>query len=173
MADLQLKHSVEDKRTLILEREFSAPRRLVFKAFGDCRHLRHWWSPAGFELTHCDLDFRPGGSWHYCMTGVSEELGEMKGMESWGLANYSQISEPELIAYRDYFADAEARINEDMPASDTVVTLVEVGDRTLLVNRTTYASEEALQQVIDMGMIGGVDETWNKLEEHLQDLQRG
>lgn len=29
--------------TLILERVFQAPRELVFKAFSEAEHLKHWW----------------------------------------------------------------------------------------------------------------------------------
>lgn len=32
-------------RTLILERIFKAPRELVFKAFSEAEHLKHWWGP--------------------------------------------------------------------------------------------------------------------------------
>ena len=57
---------------LYLERTFAAPRDKVWAAFTDCEHLKHWWGPNGWDLTHCTMDFREGGRWHYCMSGKDE-----------------------------------------------------------------------------------------------------
>ena len=33
----------------VITRVFDAPRDLVWKAFTDCEHLKHWWGPKGFK----------------------------------------------------------------------------------------------------------------------------
>ena len=38
------------------------------------------------------------------------------------------------------------------------------------MNRSEYVSEEALKTVMDMGMLQGITETWDKLEERLAEL---
>lgn len=164
----RMNHRVENGTVLILEREFDAPQQLVFEAFTECRHLKHWWGPRGFELTHCDMDLRPGGSWHYCMTGVGDNLGEYQGMESWGKAIFSEINAPVRLDYTDYFSDAEGTLNDSMPASKISVEFKAAGGRTTVINRAEYVSAEALQQVLDMGMLQGITETWDRLEEHLE-----
>ena len=167
MAENKMRSRVEGDKVLVLEREFDAPRTLVFQMFKDCEHLKHWWGPRGWELPVCRMDFRPGGTWLYAMKCTDETQGEFYGMEAWGKAVYHEISEPERIVYTDYFADSEGNVNEDLPASDTVLEFVDLAGRTRLVSRTEYATAEALKQVTDMGMLQGITETWDRLEERL------
>jgi uncharacterized protein YndB with AHSA1/START domain len=170
MSNNTLVTRIENERVLILEREFNAPRDLVFTMFKEPEHLKHWWGPAGWELPVCNIDFRPGGVWHYCMKCVDPNQGQFYGMESWGKAIYQDINEPETIIYTDYFSDAEGNINSNMPSTEVTLEFIELGDKTILVNRGEYVSAEALKTVIDMGMLEGITETWNRLEKHLNQM---
>ncbi len=107
------------------------------------------------------MDFRVGGTWHYCMRGPNE------GDESWGLATYEEIVPAERIVYTDAFSDAEGNVNEAMPRTRSTVEFAEVDGRTRLTIRAEYPSQEDLQQVIDMGMVPGITETLDRLDEHL------
>lgn len=156
---------------LILEREFHAPRELVFQAFSEAEHLKMWWGPRGWTLTVCSVDFRPGGVWHYCMKGIDESLGDFFGVESWGKAVYREIVKPEKIVYTDYFSDAEGHEAEGMPASEIAMLFNEHEGKTRLVSRARFATAEELQNVLNMGMEQGISETWDRLEEYLQTLQ--
>lgn len=156
---------------LIMERVFDAPRELVFKAFSEEEHLKQWWGPKGWSLTFCDIDFRPGGVWHYCMKCVDKDQGEFYGMESWGKAVYAEIIEGEKIVYTDHFSDAEGGINEDMPAATITMTFLEHDGKTKLINHATYPTAEALQQVLDMGMEEGTGLMFDCLDEHLAAIQ--
>lgn len=156
---------------LVLERIFNAPRELVFQAFSKAEHLKHWWGPRGWTLTVCNIEFRPGGIWHYCMKCIDENQGDFYGFESWGKAVYQEIVEAEKIVYTDYFSDAEGNEAEGMPSTEVTLTFVEHEGKTKLVSRGKYASPEALKTVMDMGMEQGITETWDRLEEHLEALQ--
>lgn len=169
----ELSSRVENERILVLERTFDAPRDLVFSMFKDPEHLKYWWGPIGWELPVCNIDFRPGGIWHYCMKCMDRGQGEYYGMESWGKTVYNEIIEPEKICYTDYFSDAEGNIDETLPASETELEFVDLGSKTKLVNRTQYVSAEELKKVMDMGMLQGITETWNRLEEHLNRIYQG
>jgi Uncharacterized conserved protein len=162
---------VENDRVLVLEREFKAPRELVYKMFKEPEHLKRWWGPKGWELPVCNIDFRPGGVWHYCMKCVDENQGDFYGMESWGKGVYKDIAEPEMVAYTDYFSDAEGNVNPDLPATEVVLEFIDLGGRTKLVNRAEYVSAEALKTVLDMGMLQGITETWDRLSEILDSMQ--
>ncbi|WP_276353306.1 SRPBCC domain-containing protein [Cohnella caldifontis] len=156
---------------LILERVFHAPRELVFKAFSEAEHLKRWWGPRGWELTYCDIDFRPGGRWHYCMKCMDKNLGDFYGMESWGKSIYGDIVDGEKIDYTDYFSDPEGNEVPGMPAADATNTFLDYEGKTKLVCKTRYVSPEELQKVLDMGMEQGISQTWDRLEEHLESLQ--
>lgn len=168
MATDKMTHRVEGDNVLVLERVFDAPRDLVFEMFSDCKHLKHWWGPRGFDLTACELDFRPGGTWLYCMKCVDENMGDFYGTESWGKQVFHEIDRPNSISYTDYFADSEGNVNPDLPATDSTVEFIDQGATTKLVSRSKYATAEALKTVTDMGMLQGIAETWDRLEERIQ-----
>lgn len=157
---------------LVLERVLDAPHELVFTVFSEAEHLKQWWGPRGWTVPFCSVDFRPGGVWHYCMKCVDEKQGEFFGMESWGKGVYHEIQEGKRFVYTDYFSDAEGNETEGMPSTLVEMIFEEAqGNRTKLVSRSKYESEEALRTVMDMGMIQGITETWDRLEEHLQAIQ--
>ncbi|MGM0881273.1 MAG: SRPBCC domain-containing protein [Bacillota bacterium] len=158
-------------QTLILERIFNAPRALVFKAFSDAEHLKRWWGPRGWTLTVCNIDFRPGGIWHYCMKCVDENQKDFYGFESWGKSEYHEIVENERIVHTDWFSDAEGNIAEGIPGSLITNIFEDHEGKTRLVCRSEYASVEALQTVMDMGMLQGITETWDRLAELVQNQQ--
>lgn len=162
---------VENDRWLVLERVFAAPRDLVFKMFKEPEHLKRWWGPRGWELPVCHIDFRPGGVWHYCMKCVDQNQGQFYGMESWGKAVYKEIVEPEKIVYVDYFSDAQGHENDAMPSTKVTMEFIDLGGKTKLVSLGEYASAEALKTVMDMGMLQGITETWDRLEERLSEVR--
>jgi uncharacterized protein YndB with AHSA1/START domain len=51
-------------REFVITRTFDAPRDLVWRAFTEAEHLKHWWGPKGFKMLSCKLDLRPGGIFH-------------------------------------------------------------------------------------------------------------
>lgn len=151
-------------RTFTLSRTFDAPRDRVFAAFSQCEHLKHWWAPEGWDLPVCEIDFRVGGSWFYCMSGKDQNG---KPMESCGKATYDAIDAPEKIVYTDAFVDGEGNSLENMPTMHITVTFEDVGGQTQVTSSTVFASKEELETIIDMGMEEGVKQTWDKLEAYL------
>jgi uncharacterized protein YndB with AHSA1/START domain len=117
------------------------------------------------------VDFRPGGVWHYCMKCVDQNQGEFYGMESWGKQVYKEIAEPERIVYTDYFSDAEGNVNDALPSTEGTVEFIDLGGKTKIVSRSEYVSAEALKTVMDMGMLEGVTQTWDRLEERLNEVK--
>ncbi len=146
-------------RTLEMVRPFNAPRELLYRAFSDGEALRQWFGPEGWPITTSDMDFRVGGSWHYCMTGPD-------GTEGWGLALYEEITPTERIQYRDTFSDADR--TEVPPASDVTLAFEDRGDGTSTLRWTSvFESNDARDQVIAMGMEEGAASTLENLERYL------
>jgi uncharacterized protein YndB with AHSA1/START domain len=54
-------------RPFVISRTFDAPRELVWKAWSERYRLMEWFGPKGFKMPAAKLDFRPGGSFHYCL----------------------------------------------------------------------------------------------------------
>jgi len=153
-------HVQTGERDLVISRVFDAPRDVVFRAFSTSEALAHWWGPKGWTLPVSNLDFRPGGTWHYCMRGPG-------GEESWGISRYSEIVEGERIVYTDAFSDAEGKVAEGMPPMRITIEFADEDGKTRVTSRTEFASGDALKQVLDMGVVEGTTQTWDRLEEYL------
>lgn len=52
-----------DEPALLFRRAFRAPATLVFRAWTEPEHLRHWRVPHGFGLAACEVDLRAGGGY--------------------------------------------------------------------------------------------------------------
>ncbi|MDQ6418141.1 SRPBCC domain-containing protein [Paenibacillus sp. LHD-117] len=156
---------------LTLERVFDAPPELVFQVFTQAEHLKQWWGPRGWAVTVCKVDFRPGGVWHYCMKCEDKDQGDFFGMESWGKGIYKEIVDGEKFVYVDHFSDAEGNVSQEMPAAECTILFESFEGKTKLISITKYDTAEALQAVLDMGMEQGIKETWDRLGEHLQNIQ--
>lgn len=152
---------ITKERELTISRTFDAPRELVFEVFSSCEHLKHWWGTQEWPIDECFMDFREGGTWHYCLRGPNE------GDESWGVAVYQKIKKPEKLMYKDHFSDEDGSINEEIPGTLITVEFIEQSGRTKLISHTLFDTPETLQSTVEMGVIEGLTETWDRLEEHL------
>lgn len=148
------------ERDLVITRVFDAPRDLVYRAFTTAEALARWWGPRGWTLSANNLDFRAGGTWHYCMLGPN-------GEESWGLTTYREIVEGERIVYTDAFSNSEATVAEGMPQMEITVEFADEGGKTRVTSTTVFPSGEALMQILEMGAVEGITQTWDRLDEYL------
>ena len=48
-------------REIVVTREFTATRELVWEAMTNPKHVVNWWGPRGFSTTIKEMDFRVGG----------------------------------------------------------------------------------------------------------------
>jgi len=164
MENTKVTKDLENKR-LIIERTFAAPKAKLWRAYSDKEWFAKWWGPEGWETTVKEFDFKPGGRNHYGMKCVDENQGEWFGQESWGLMEYQTIDEPNGFTYKDYFADADGHVQENMPAMTIEIELVEEGGKTTLVTRCIGESAEDIEKLVAMGMIEGFSSSANKLEK--------
>jgi uncharacterized protein YndB with AHSA1/START domain len=152
-------------RTFEISRTFNAPRELVFAAFSDCKHLKHWWGPKDWMLPVCEMDFRVGGSWLYCMRGPDGAGGVM---ESWGKSVYHDIVVPEKIVSSDNFVDSDGNILPETPNMLITVIFEKLGGKTVVTNTTLFERKEDLDMIISMGVSEGMDQEFDKLEAYLK-----
>ncbi|MEO5499775.1 MAG: SRPBCC domain-containing protein [Candidatus Saccharimonadales bacterium] len=152
---------------IILERTFAAPAEKVFGAFKDADALAQWWGPSGWTTESKVLDFTPGGKWHYGMKCIDESQGEWFGKTSWGMAVYRDIDEPNSFSYKDYFSNEAGEINEDMPTIIITNTFKEVDGATKVTSSSLCPSKQDYDTLVNMGMIEGASQTWDRLEEYV------
>lgn len=156
----------KENHTMTIRREFNAGRQRVWDCYTRSELLDRWFAPKPLTTKTKSMDFRAGGHWHYAMI-------DPNGQEYWGRTDYQTIRPIDGYTALDGFTDATGVVNPDMPRSQWNVTFSDKGQHTLVENIVTYASAEALQQVIDMGMKDGLTSTLERLDELLKELAKG
>ena len=149
-----------DNLTLTITAQFAAPVDRVWAIYADPRQLEKVWGPPTYPTTVVDHDFRPGGRMTYYMTGP-------EGEKFAGWWTITEIAAPNRLCFDDGFADADFNPVPSMPVSHNVYTLTATDGGTTAVYAGTYESAEALQQVLDMGMIEGATEAINQIDDLL------
>jgi uncharacterized protein YndB with AHSA1/START domain len=162
--DGQLNVEQSDNK-ITLSRVYDAPQELVFSMFKNPEHLAKWWGPTTWPASIKSFDFRPGGIWHYYMTGPD-------GEKAWGKATFAEIDEPNSITFTDAFSDEEGNVDPKLPVGKSTVLFAEVGGKTTLTMIGEYQSAEEVQKIVEMGMVEGMRDTWSQLERLLAEAQR-
>jgi uncharacterized protein YndB with AHSA1/START domain len=148
---------------LEMTRDFDAPRELVFQAWTEPEHVRHWWGQKGSTLTVCEIDLRVGGTWRFV------ELAQ-DGIEYPFKGEYLEIVRPERLSYT-FAYDVEPF--KSRSSVTTQVFEAVAGGSTRLVERTRFQSIEDRDQMIAAGMEQGAGESADRLDAYLRVLQQG
>ncbi len=172
----------------VITRRLAAPRTLVFDAFTQAEHLKHWMGPKGFTMSHCAVDLRPGGVFHYRLVaiqapGADRRADDARDLPSmWGLWTFREIVRPDRLVVVAQFSDEHGGLArspfpgpwplrtlstttfDDDGADSTRVTL-----RWQALDATD--EEERAFAAAHAGMTQGWSGTFDQLEDYLA-LQR-
>lgn len=155
-----------ENKTLVIEREFAAPKEKLWQMYAEKDLFEKWWGPEGWETVAKEFDFRPGGRVHYAMKCVDKDQGEWYGQSSWGLMVIDTIDAPNSFTYTDYFSDENGTMNQGMPTLKVKNVFVDVqGGKSKLVSTSVADSADQIEELIKMGMLEGFDSQLNKLDE--------
>jgi uncharacterized protein YndB with AHSA1/START domain len=155
-----LQVTIPSDREIVFTRAFDAPRDLVFEAWTNPEHVRHWWGLRDSTMILCEADVRPGGSWRYVTTAKDGAEVPFTGV-------YQEVTPPERLVYTEVY-DVEP-FNSGDPAVNTVTFTEEEGG-TLMTITTVYPSKEVRDFVLGTGMESGAAESFDRLAEHLKTL---
>ncbi|MDM0044519.1 SRPBCC domain-containing protein [Variovorax dokdonensis] len=160
-AELQFDFVVgDDKRTLVIKREFAAKRQLVWDCHTKSELLDQWFAPKPLTAKTKFMDFKEGGHWLYAMV-------EPNGTEYWGRTDFQTIHPIDNYTALDGFCDSNGTLNPELPRAEWDVTFSDLGAHTLVQTVARYASPQALEQVMQMGMKDGMTSTMERLDELL------
>ena len=146
-----------DKQILI-EREFDAPKELVYKAYTTPELIKRWWAGKRGEVTLVEVDLRVGGGWRYVMNASSG------GFEVGFHGEYREIVPNERLVSTEVY--------EGMPDAEALdtLTLTEENGRTKLSILVEHQTQEHRDGHIESGMEGGMQESMDALEEVAKSL---
>ncbi|HWL59403.1 MAG TPA: SRPBCC family protein [Microbacteriaceae bacterium] len=150
--------------TLTVVAEFAAPLRRVWDAYLDPRELERFWGPPTYPATFLRHDAYPGGLSWYVMTGP-------EGDQHGGYWEWLRIDELRAFEVLDGFADLDGTPNREIPPMRMEIRFEEVDDGTRTVTTSQFASLEALEQQVAMGVIEGLRAAMSQIDEVLADLR--
>jgi uncharacterized protein YndB with AHSA1/START domain len=145
------------KPTIVMSRVLDAPRRLVFEAYTNPRHISRWWGPRRLTAAVDKMDVRPGGAWRFVQRAPG-------GKEFAFHGTYREIVPPERIIATFEF--------EGMPGHVIVdtVTLEEHEGKTKLTVSSLFQSVEDRDGMLESGMESGASESMDRLAELLRGI---
>ncbi len=143
---------------IVMTRVFDAPRALVFEAYTDPRHVPHWWGLRGNTTIVDKMDVRPGGQWRYIQRAPD-------GTEYAFNGEYREVAPPERLVSTFEFEGMPGHIAVDAAQFD------ERDGKTTLTVTSTFTTKEERDGMLQSGMEGGANETWDRLAELLARLQ--
>lgn len=137
---------------ILITREFSAPRHLVYKAWTTPELVKRWWSADMGETTVAEIDLRVGGRWRYVMVTPGRFEVGFHG-------DYREIVPNERIVSTEVY--------EGMPEGESLntATFTELNGRTTLTILVQHQSREHRDAHINSGMETGMQKTMDYLEQ--------
>ncbi len=137
-----------------IEREFDAPRELVWEAYTDPEMVAEWLGPRDSQRPEITMDFRTGGSYRW-------DFGEYKFF-----GDFREVVPQERIV-----TTFDWETNERQPSVDHA-EFEDLGDgRTRIVIQTTFESKEDRDAMIADGMERGVRDGYSKMDELLERMK--
>ena len=146
-------------REIVLTRVVDAPRRVVWDASTNPKHVPHWMlGPDGWTMPVCEIDLHPGGKWHFVWCGSDGTKMAMRGV-------YRDVIAPERLVSTESWGG-------DWPETLNTLSLTEKNGKTTVVSTILWPSKEAREAALRTGMLDGWSQSYERLDEYLRTLDR-
>jgi uncharacterized protein YndB with AHSA1/START domain len=143
---------------IMITRVFNAPRRLIFEAWTNPKYVPQWMlGPEGWTMPFCEIDLRPGGSWHFIWRHADGQQMEMRGV-------YREIKPPERVVFTESWGG-------DWPETLDTLVLSEESGKTTANLTLLYPSREARDKGLKSGMQDGMVHTFARLDNLLASIE--
>jgi uncharacterized protein YndB with AHSA1/START domain len=143
---------------ILIEREFDAPRELVYKAYTTPEHIKRWWHAKRGQVTLVQIDLRVGGRWRYAMVTPD-------GTEVGFHGEYREIVPNERLVTTEVFDGLPEQVSEEDAATVNTATLTETHGRTTLTILIEAKSKASRDAIIESGMEDGLQDALELLEQ--------
>jgi uncharacterized protein YndB with AHSA1/START domain len=131
---------------LVLERVVDVSPKLVWAAWTRPEHLVHWFTPAPWTVSDCEIDLRPGGMFRTVMRSP-------KGKEFPNIGCYLEIVPEKRLVWTDALLPGyRPSVN---PFFTAVIALEPSGAGTRYVATAIHRDEEARKKHEEMGFHHG------------------
>ena len=143
--------------TLTVIGDYPVPVERLWEAYADPRQLERFWGPETWPATFTRHDMEVGGRSHYYMTGPD-------GSRSSGWWQFLAIEAGRGFEVEDGFGDEDGRPSDGMPTMRMVFSFEPTATGSRMKSVTHFASEEAMKQLVEMGMVEGLRSALGQLD---------
>jgi len=140
-----------------IEREFDAPRALLYRAYADPELLKQWLGPRKYEMVVDRWEPRDGGSWRYVHKDGTNEYGFH------GVFHGPQSVDGMLQTFE--FEGAPGHVSLD------ALQFIERDGRTIVRSHSVYQSIADRDAMVESGMAEGLDDGFKRLDELIARLK--
>ena len=161
--DAQVKNrmvlALPSDREIVITREFNAPRRRVFEAWTNPRHVKQWYGCGEMKLVACEIDLRVGGEYRYALLGLDGSEHVMTGQ-------YLEIVAPDRLVYTERYVSQQFESKEAF----VTITFTERDGRTRLTSTVLHKSAANRDMHLNSGVEKGAGLMLDRLEQHLSTM---
>lgn len=150
-----------EELTVTVVGEYPVPVERLWKAYEDPRQLEKFWGPETWPARFSKHDMKPGGRSEYVMSGPD---GETAG----GWWHFLSVDQGRSFEVEDGFSDASGNPDESMPSMEMLFTFDETPTGSRMTCVTKFPNIEAMEKVLEMGMMEGMESALGQLDAVLQ-----
>jgi len=149
---------------ILIEREFDAPKRLVYKALTTPELVKRWFHANRGVVKSAEIDLRVGGKWRY--------VSEAGAMGEFGFhGEYRELVPNERIVWTEFFEGVPDDVAEEDATTVNTAILTETDGRTTLTVLIQAPNKIARDAIIESGMEAGMQDAYDLLEEVARSLR--
>lgn len=149
--------------TLTVVADYPASVERLWEAYADPRQLERFWGPVEWPATFTRHDMAVGGESHYHMTGPD-------GTRAHGWFRFLKVEPQRCFEVEDGFAHEDGRRNTEMPTMRMRFDFESTATGSRFTSVTHFPSIEAMEQLVQMGMMEGMQSAMGQIDAVLADL---
>ena len=142
---------------VIVEREFDAPRSLLFRAWTDPELLKQWLGPRNLTMRIDRYEVRDGGTWRYVHTDPEGNEFAFHGVFHGDPSEDGMVQTFEFEGYPGH-------------VSMDTLTFEERDGKTLVRTNSVFQTVEARDGMVESGMGDGMEQGYERLDELIAKL---
>ncbi len=153
------------KTDLVLERTVEVPARLVWTAWTTPKHLKPWFCPKPWMITHVEIDLRPGGAFNFHMQGPDGDK------QSFAACYLDVVPERRLVwtvALEQGFRPAAKDPLPGVKGFTAILELTPQGNATVYKATVLHPDEASAKNHDEMGFIEGWGTCLTQMVEYIQ-----
>jgi len=154
-----MSYTPDPKLDLVLERVVDVPPELVWRAWTEPEHLKVWFCPKPWSVSHCEMDLRPGGRFYTVMRSP-------EGEEHPGDGCFLEVVPNERLVWTDALLPGYRPAEKSFMTA--ILTLQPEGSGTRYKAVALHGNEASRKQHEDMGFNEGWSTVLDQLVEYVK-----